>query len=101
MVAKSAMAGNNVSIVKGSLSLWPGLANLYSLSSLDFPWKDIILGSTLCDVGSGVGAVSLDLAKAHPHLRITLKDQPQIIEWARDVRAAHHSMLPLLPDDSR
>jgi hypothetical protein len=67
MVAKSAMAGNNVSIVK------------------DFPWKDIILGSTLCDVGSGVGAVSLDLAKAHPHLRITLQDQPQIIEWARDL----------------
>jgi hypothetical protein len=42
-------------------------------------------GSTFCDIGSGVGGISLELAKAHSHLRLTLQDQPHILDKARDV----------------
>lgn len=31
-------------------------------------------GTTVCDVGAGVGAISIKLARAHPHLKITLQD---------------------------
>jgi hypothetical protein len=42
-------------------------------------------GSTFCDIGSGVGGISLELAKAHSHLKLTLQDQPHILDKARDV----------------
>jgi hypothetical protein len=41
---------------------------------------------TVCDVGSGVGAISLELAKAYSHLDLTLQDQPHVMEQARSVR---------------
>ncbi|KAF8067694.1 O-methyltransferase-domain-containing protein [Lyophyllum atratum] len=51
-----------------------------SLSVLHhFPWSEI---STVCDVGSGVGAFSLPLARAYPQLRISLFDLPETIEQA-------------------
>jgi hypothetical protein len=49
----------------------------------DFPWKDMPSGTTFCDVGGGVGSVSMKLANAHPHLKITLQDLPDVIEQAR------------------
>jgi hypothetical protein len=50
----------------------------------------MVPGSTFCDIGSGVGAISLKLAKTHSHLRLTLQDQPQILEHAQDVRIVNH-----------
>ena len=52
----------------------------------EFPWKDILSGTTFCDVGGGIGAVSIRLAKAHLHLKITLQDLPDVIEEATGVR---------------
>ena len=42
-------------------------------------------GSTVCDIGSGVGAISIELAKAHTHLKLTLQDQPHVLEQALGV----------------
>ncbi|KAG6852680.1 hypothetical protein C0991_009963 [Blastosporella zonata] len=52
----------------------------------DFPWSDV---STVCDVGSGVGAFSLPLAKAFPHLKITLFDLPETIGQAMEHWSQH------------
>ena len=56
-------------------------------------------GSTFCDIGSGVGSVSIELAKAHSHLKLTLHDQPQILKQARGVRL-HHFCMPIFADDT-
>lgn len=63
----------------------PHLSSLLSNSPLGFPWKELLPGSTVCDVGCGIGHISLALAKTNPHLQLTLQDQPQVLELARDV----------------
>lgn len=47
-----------------------------------FPWKDLPPGATVCDVGSGVGALTAVLAKQYPHLKITLQDLPTPLKEA-------------------
>jgi hypothetical protein len=49
-------------------------------------------GTTFCDIGGGIGTVSMPLAKAHPHLKLTLQEQPNFIEQARSVGDVLHSM---------
>jgi len=51
----------------------------------DFPWKDMPAGTTFCDIGGGVGSVSIRLVKAHAHIKITLQDLPNVIEDARAI----------------
>lgn len=86
MVALSQITGNGISLVKGIINLLSGHANLYLSLGLDLPWKNMAPGSTICDIGSGIGAVSLELAAAHLHLKLTLQDQAHILEQARHVR---------------
>ncbi|KAI3615727.1 S-adenosyl-L-methionine-dependent methyltransferase [Moniliophthora roreri] len=69
-----------------------GLGNVMnSLSILHhYPWDQY---STVCDVGSGVGAFSVPLAKAFPNLKITLFDLEETIgqakeHWRREVPEA-------------
>jgi len=50
----------------------------------EFPWKDLGDGATVCDVAGGVGNISLQLAKAHPNLRLILQDLPERIEQAKN-----------------
>ncbi|KAF7300611.1 Methyltransf-2 domain-containing protein [Mycena chlorophos] len=46
-----------------------------------YPWASLPAGSSICDLGGGVGALSLQLARAHPHLKIVLQDvQGRVIE---------------------
>ncbi|KAG1739479.1 O-methyltransferase-domain-containing protein [Suillus paluster] len=45
-----------------------------------YPWDGI---SSVVDVGSGIGAISVPLAKMFPHLRITNHDLPEVIVQAR------------------
>ncbi|KAH7912333.1 O-methyltransferase-domain-containing protein [Hygrophoropsis aurantiaca] len=53
-----------------------------SLSVLSlFPWGEV---ATICDVGSGIGAFSLPLAKSYPHLHITCYDMPVVLIQARE-----------------
>jgi len=49
----------------------------------DFPWNELSPGTTVCDVGGGIGHISMPLAKAHPHLKLKLQDLPASIEQAR------------------
>ncbi|KIM78300.1 hypothetical protein PILCRDRAFT_824514 [Piloderma croceum F 1598] len=51
----------------------------------DFPWDTMAPRSTFCDIGSGVGGICLELAKAHSHLKLTLQDQPHILDKARNL----------------
>jgi len=54
MIGLSKMTGDGASVVQG------------------FPWQNMRSGSTVCNIGSGVGAISFELAKTHPHLKLTL-----------------------------
>ncbi|KII89673.1 hypothetical protein PLICRDRAFT_560195 [Plicaturopsis crispa FD-325 SS-3] len=44
-----------------------------------FDWKDLPEGSTVVDVGGGVGSQSLLLAKAFPHLKLVIEDRPAVV----------------------
>jgi hypothetical protein len=63
---------------------WAKLTDNVSLVQ-DFPWRDMPSGTTVCDVGGGIGTVAMQLANAHPNLKLTLQDQPSVIEHARNV----------------
>jgi 2-polyprenyl-3-methyl-5-hydroxy-6-metoxy-1,4-benzoquinol methylase len=43
--------------------------------------------STVVDVGGGIGAFSLPLAKTHKHVKITIQDLPEALVQSRDVWA--------------
>ena len=51
---------------------------------LEFPWKELGDGATVCDVAGGVGNISLQLAKAYPNLRLILQDLPERIQQAKN-----------------
>ncbi|KAI0087631.1 S-adenosyl-L-methionine-dependent methyltransferase [Irpex rosettiformis] len=51
----------------------------------DYPWAQLVTGSTVCDIGSGVGTVALELAKAHPGLKLILQDMPSVLKYAENV----------------
>ncbi|KAG2139395.1 S-adenosyl-L-methionine-dependent methyltransferase [Suillus cothurnatus] len=45
-----------------------------------YPWETV---SSIVDVGSGIGGISLHLANMFPHLRITNQDLPKTMEQAQ------------------
>lgn len=54
-----------------------------SLSVLNhYPWHEI---KTLCDVGSSIGTVSIPLARAHPHIKLTCQDLEEVTIRAQDI----------------
>ncbi|KAH9949724.1 S-adenosyl-L-methionine-dependent methyltransferase [Amylocystis lapponica] len=63
-----------------------GMADVMgSLSNLhNFPWTE---ATTICDVGSGIGAFAIPLAQTYPHVRLTLHDLPETIAQAKDIWA--------------
>lgn len=53
-----------------------------------YAWANLPQGSTVVDVGGGVGAQSLTLATHHPHLRFIVQDLPSVVTpEGVDVRA--------------
>jgi 2-polyprenyl-3-methyl-5-hydroxy-6-metoxy-1,4-benzoquinol methylase len=38
----------------------------------------------VCDVGAGIGVITLQLAKAHPHLMLKLQDLPERVIQAKN-----------------
>jgi tRNA1(Val) A37 N6-methylase TrmN6 len=62
-----------------------GNSSIFSIIPLEFPWDQLKPGTTLCDLGSGVGSVTLAIAKAHPHLQVTLHDLEAPLKEARAV----------------
>lgn len=62
------------------IALGPVMGSLSILHH--YPWNDV---ATVCDVGASVGSVAISLSKAHPHLKITDQDLPEVLEAARSV----------------
>ncbi|KAI0314195.1 S-adenosyl-L-methionine-dependent methyltransferase [Amylostereum chailletii] len=54
-------------------------------SKLGFDWKGLKQGALVVDVGGGVGAQSLTLAREHPHLRFVVQDRESVIKNAAAV----------------
>ena len=50
-----------------------------------YPWASQKADATVCDVAGGNGHVTMGLLKAHPHLKLVLQDQPQVLDQAREV----------------
>ncbi|KAJ3982678.1 S-adenosyl-L-methionine-dependent methyltransferase [Lentinula detonsa] len=48
-----------------------------------YPWTSQPANTTICDVGGGNGHVTMNLMKAHPHVKVVVQDQPQVIEMAQ------------------
>ena len=51
---------------------------------IEFPWNELGDGASVCDVGSGVGTVSLQLAKTYPTLQLKLQDLPHVMLHAKN-----------------
>lgn len=51
-----------------------------------FTWEDLPQGSVLVDVGGGIGATTIIVAEAHPHLRVVVEDRAQVASTAISVR---------------
>ncbi|KAI1787144.1 S-adenosyl-L-methionine-dependent methyltransferase [Ganoderma leucocontextum] len=43
-----------------------------------FSWEDLPQGSVLIDVGGGIGAQSILVAQAHPHVHVVVEDREQV-----------------------
>ncbi|KAJ7755335.1 S-adenosyl-L-methionine-dependent methyltransferase [Mycena maculata] len=50
-----------------------------------YPWNELGPGATVCDLGGGVGAMAIQLARAHPGLQLKLQDLPDRMVQAEKV----------------
>ncbi|KAJ7512101.1 S-adenosyl-L-methionine-dependent methyltransferase [Mycena galericulata] len=50
-----------------------------------YPWQDLSKGASVCDLGGGVGTMTIQLAKAHPHLQLKLQDMPDRMVQAKEI----------------
>jgi hypothetical protein len=48
-----------------------------------FPWNELGDGTSVCDVGGGIGNITLKLAKKYPTLQLKLQDLPERILQAK------------------
>lgn len=80
-------------IVTGTCSCFmksiAALKHAYCLQ-LAFEWSSVPQGGLIVDVGSGLGHVSLQVAKTRPDLHIALEDRARVITEAKDVRCFLH-----------
>ncbi|KAJ7676259.1 S-adenosyl-L-methionine-dependent methyltransferase [Mycena rosella] len=49
-----------------------------------YPWQDLGKGATVCDLGGGVGTMTMELARAHPQLQLKLQDMPERMVQAKN-----------------
>ncbi|TFK35105.1 S-adenosyl-L-methionine-dependent methyltransferase [Crucibulum laeve] len=50
----------------------------------EFPWAELGEGGVVCDVGGGIGNISMQLAHKYPWLKLILQDLPERIQQARN-----------------
>ncbi|KAJ7264744.1 S-adenosyl-L-methionine-dependent methyltransferase [Mycena rebaudengoi] len=60
-----------------------GMSNVMgTLAALNaFPWSNY---STVCDIGSGIGAFAIPLLQSYPGIKVTLHDLPETIAQAKE-----------------
>ncbi|KAJ7596525.1 S-adenosyl-L-methionine-dependent methyltransferase [Mycena floridula] len=74
-----------------------GVGDMETLPILyEFDWKALPPGSVVCDVGGGVGAASMRIAKVAPDVRVVIQDLPAVVAqgkemWKRDFPEAINS----------
>ncbi|KAF8467031.1 S-adenosyl-L-methionine-dependent methyltransferase, partial [Russula ochroleuca] len=68
-----------------------GLENASPTNSIleGYDWEGVPEGSLVVDIGGGVGAQSLTLAKRHPQLRFVVQDRESVVGDAIDQPARH------------
>lgn len=74
-------------VLSSMVSPFINIINLFPLLILpfiEFPWKELDHGASVCDVGGGIGNMTLQLAKAYPTLKFKLQDLPERILQAKD-----------------
>ena len=49
----------------------------------DYPWQDLPENATVCDVGGGIGHITMQLHRSHPKLQLILQDLPKTIQQAQ------------------
>ncbi|TFY79378.1 hypothetical protein EWM64_g4627 [Hericium alpestre] len=87
-----------------------GMVAMASVTEADtvvkhYPWHLLPEGSKVCDVGGGVGGVTIKIARSHTHLRLTLQDLPSVLEqargyWAREYpKAVEEQRINFVPID--
>ncbi|KAK0214404.1 O-methyltransferase-domain-containing protein [Armillaria fumosa] len=80
--------GTDIGAAKGARfgTAMKGWSDFLETSALvkAFPWGSLRDGTAVCDVGGGIGVISMQLADTHHNLRIVLQDLPSQIEMAKD-----------------
>ncbi|GAA6009288.1 hypothetical protein JCM11491_004258 [Sporobolomyces phaffii] len=72
---------------------------------LGFPWSTLPEGSTVCDVAGRTGNISLDIAKAVPHVKFVVQDQQNVIDnmaipfWEAPEAKAYKERVELVAHD--
>lgn len=62
---------------------------------LAYLWSDLPNGTTIVDVGGGVGSASMEISRAHPHLKFVVQDLPQVVQRGQEVSCiSDHSKYP-------
>jgi hypothetical protein len=59
--------------------------DLHILIESGFPWGSLPKNSLMVDVGGGIGAQTLKIAKVHPHIRMVIQDRPMVIGMGEGV----------------
>lgn len=73
------------SVITGMSIYWKQYKHRLLLTkSTEFPWKELGDGASVCDVGGGIGNITLQLAKAYPTLNLKLQDLPERILQAKN-----------------
>ncbi|KAI0081920.1 S-adenosyl-L-methionine-dependent methyltransferase [Panus rudis PR-1116 ss-1] len=62
-----------------------GYSSMVALDQIlhGYPWEKLSHGTTVCDLGGGMGHVSMHILKATPQLQVVLQDLPATIEEAK------------------
>lgn len=53
--------------------------------ALGFDWSSLPAGSTIVDVGSGLGHIAMKVFKKYPALKVVIQDRASVIEQAKAV----------------
>jgi ubiquinone/menaquinone biosynthesis C-methylase UbiE len=69
-----------------------GLGNVTGKQMLPkvYNWDEVSADSTLCDVGSGNGHVTMALVKEFPKIKLVLQDKPVVMEQGRELWNKEH-----------
>jgi ubiquinone/menaquinone biosynthesis C-methylase UbiE len=63
-----------------------------------FPWEDLPTGSTVVDVGGGIGSTTMVLAGRYENLNFVVQDREFVVEMGKKV--CFHNLFYISPFES-